>query len=163
MIIESKLKIMKMKLIPSLLMMIVFGITLSCTKTNPNPTPAPVTVNPTFTANIGGNAWTATPTGSLYTTYINIDGTAADGTKLKVTFPQDIKAGTYTIGSGSQSSLSYTTSSGVYSAVTGGNLVIASNANNIVKGSWNGVDLEFYVSSKPTIYGTSGNFEAKYQ
>jgi hypothetical protein len=156
---------MKKNLILSMIITVGFGLSVSCNKTTNTPTPAPTTVTPVFTADLGGTAWSATSiAGSVYSSsYITVVGTAADGSKLKITFPIDIKAGTYTIGATSQSSLSYSVSSGAYTANTGGNLVITSNADNVIKGSWNGADLEYYVSTTATIYGTSGNFVAKYQ
>lgn len=138
----------------------------SCKKSTSSPTTnTPAAVTQSFTAMIGGNNWTAaTVTGTLFTGYINISAMAADGSSLFLAFPQNITAGSYTMGSGTNYNLAYHSTATTNNAYTGinGTLVITSNANNVVQGSYSGVDLDNGNNSVTTIYGTSGAFVAKY-
>jgi hypothetical protein len=155
---------MKRNLLVFILVVASLGLNVSCKKpTDPNTNNNNTTVTNSFTANLGGS-WTATTiTGSVYSSdYINVKGIAADGSYLQVTMPIGITAGTYNIGAGTQNTIAYTSPTGGYSGA-GGSLVITSNSNNVIKGSWSGCDLQGSNSSIPTIGGTSGTFVAKYQ
>jgi hypothetical protein len=134
-----------------------------CTK-KADPTPA--TVTNSFTATLGGNAWTAaTVDGSVYQgSYINVKGTGSDGSILQVTMPLGIKAGSFSIGPGTENTVALNYGGTAYAASqgNGGTLTISSNDGNVIKGSF----------SKLTMHDTnfakyenncSGSFTAKYQ
>jgi hypothetical protein len=160
---KLKLKVMKKNLLLSLSVMLCFTI-ISCNKaTNTTNNNTPPAVTNSFTANVNG-AWTATNvTGSVYSSdYINVKGVATDGSYLQVTMPIAIAAGTYNIGAGTQITVAYTASGSGYSGANG-TLVISSNSNNVIKGSWSGTDLTGFTASVATIYSTSGTFVAKYR
>ena len=149
-----------------ILSLAVAVFTVSCKKSTSSPaSTTPATVTQSFTAVIGGNNWTAaTVTGTIYSGYINITATASDGSTIILSFPQVITAWSSAMGSGTSNNLSYRSTSATNSSYTGfnGTLVITSNANNVVQGSYSGLDLENGNNTIPTIYGTSGSFVAKY-
>jgi len=144
--------------------LLAFGVLASCTKTTTTTTTTTPTVTPVFTATLGSITFTATTvTGSVYSSsYINVLGTASDGSTLKVTMPISITPGSYSIGNGGSNTISY--SSKTQGGFTGdGNLTITSNSDNIIKGSFSNSDFISATQAYPTIYGTSGTFAAKYQ
>jgi hypothetical protein len=149
-----------------LIAIIAFLNTAAFTACTKKTDPAPTTVTSSFSATLGGAGWSAaTINGSIYQgSYINVKGTASDGSILQITMPLDIKAGSYSIGPGTENTVALTYGGTAYAASqgNGGTLTISSNDGNVIKGSF----------SKLTMHDTyfqkyenncSGSFVTKYQ
>ena len=137
------------------------GLLSSCAKKDNTTSPA-ATFTSTMSATFNGTAWTAASvTGGASSGTMAITGTNSNSTQILIEMPTTVTAGTYSPDLTGSYHVLYTASASDPYYISSGSIVVTSNANNIIKGTFSGTMTDVMGSSTMTC--TNGAFSAKYQ
>ena len=140
----------------SLFALLGIGLLSSCAKKN-NSTP---TVTQSMSANVNGSDWAANSvSGTTGSNQISVVGTRSDGSQLGITMPVGISPGTYNLSYPGGYTVVFTFSNGGFYS-TDGQLIISSNSNNAISGTFSG-DFSTITGGGQVPF-TNGSFTAKY-
>ena len=129
----------------------------SCAK---KPSPAPLATSSDMSATVSGTAWTSTT--SKATKNVGTDSIAgfrsSDSSTILLLFPDGQNSGD-TLKVGSVNTIQYLKGNVIFHAING-SIIISSNSNNTLKGTFSATVEDYNTSNKITI--TGGKFTAKF-